>query len=198
MSNVISGNVISGMSMSLDGFITAPDDTRENPLGVGGTRLHRWVREMDRTDAQVLDGMVRSLGAIIMGRHSYDVCEGDGGWGDGGPAGKIPCFVLTHRPPDPHDVVAPDVFTFVTGGIEEAVARAKAAAGGKDVGVHGATAAQQALNSGLLDEIHIMLVPVLLGAGKRLFDHVGGQVELRRRWSLESSDIIHLRFEVVK
>jgi dihydrofolate reductase len=190
--------VISGMSMSLDGFITAPEDTREEPLGVGGRRLHRWVEEMNETDTKVLAEMVENLGAIVMGRHSYDVCEGDGGWGDGGPAGKIPCFVLTHRPPDPADVVAPDVFTFVTDGIESAIARAKATAGGKHVGVHGATPAQQALNAGLLDEIHIMLVPVLLGAGKRLFDHVGGPVELRRTWSLESSDITHLRFEVVK
>ncbi|MET7618499.1 dihydrofolate reductase family protein [Streptomyces sp. NPDC005408] len=191
-------NVISGMSMSLDGFITAPDDTRENPLGVGGMRLHQWVREMNETDTKVLDDMVQNVGAIIMGRHSYDLCEGDGGWGDGGPAGKVPCFVLTHRPPDPKDVVAPDVFSFVTDGIESAVAQAKATAAGKDVGVHGATAAQQALNAGLLDGIHTMLVPILLGSGKRLFDHVGGPVELRRLWSVESSDIIHLRFEVVK
>ncbi|MFI9586477.1 dihydrofolate reductase family protein [Streptomyces sp. NPDC052236] len=186
------------MSMSLDGFITAPDDTRENPLGVGGERLHAWLRDLGETDAKVLDDMIRSVGAVVMGRHSYDVCEGDGGWGDGGPVGKTPCFVLTHLPPDPADVVAPDVFTFVTDGIESAIARAKAAAGSGDVGVHGATAARQALNAGLLDEIHIMLVPVLLGAGKRLFDHVGGPVELRRTWSVASPDVTHLRFEVVK
>ncbi|MFI1400609.1 dihydrofolate reductase family protein [Streptomyces sp. NPDC020681] len=190
--------VISGMSMSLDGFIAGPDDTRENPLGVGGMRLHRWVEEMNETDAKVLGDMAEELGAIVMGRHSYDLCEGDGGWGDGGPAGKVPCFVLTHRPPDPKDVVAPDVFTFVTGGVEELIAQAKAAAAGKHVGVHGATVAQQALAAGLLDGIHIMLVPLLLGAGKRLFDHVGGPVELKRLWSLESSDITHLRFDVVK
>jgi hypothetical protein len=130
------------MSMSLDGFVTAPDDTRENPLGVGGERLHAWLRDLGETDAKA------------------------------------------HRPPDPADVVAPDVFTFVTDGIGSAIARAKAAAGSGDVGVHGATAAQQALNTGLLDEIHIMPVPVLLGAGKRLFDHLGGPVELRRTWSV--------------
>ncbi|NUK03821.1 dihydrofolate reductase family protein [Streptomyces lunaelactis] len=190
--------VISGMSMSLDGFITAPDDTRENPLGVGGRRLHQWLLDINDTDAKVLDDMTQSIGAVVMGRHSYDVCEGDGGWGDGGPVGKTPCFVLTHRPPDPKDVVAPDVFTFVTDGIESAIARAKAAAGAKDVGVHGATAAQQALNAELLDGIHIMLVPVLLGSGKRLFDHVGGPVELRRTWTVASEDITHLCFDVVK
>jgi len=184
--------------MSLDGFITGPDDTREHPLGIGGDRLHRWIAEMSETDSKVLGDMQRSVGALVMGRHSYDLCEGDGGWGDGGPAGPTPCFVLTHRPPAPEDVVAPDVFTFVTDGIEATIAQAKAAAGGKVVGVHGATTAQQALHAGLLDEIHIMLVPVLLGAGKRLFDHVGGPVELKRTSTQESSDITHLRFVVVK
>ena len=190
--------VISGMSMSLDGFIAAPGDTREHPLGVGGERLHRWVEEMDDTDSQVLTDMQQNLGAIVMGRHSYDLCEGDGGWDDGGPAGKVPCFVLTHHEPDPKDVVAPDVFTFVTDGIESLIDRAKATADGRAVGVHGAAVAQQALAAGLLDEIHIMLVPLLLGSGKRLFDHVGAPAELRRLWSRESSDITHLRFEVVK
>ncbi|MFJ3898552.1 dihydrofolate reductase family protein [Streptomyces sp. NPDC090083] len=189
--------VISGMSMSLDGFITGPDDTRAHPLGIGGDRLHQWVRDMDDADAKVLAEMADEIGAVLMGRHSYDISEGEGGWGDGGPVGKVPCVVLTHHAPDPADVVAPDVFTFVTDGIESAVARAKATAHGRTVGVHGAAVAQQALNAGLLDEVHIMLVPVLLGAGKRLFDHLGGPVELRRLWSRESPDITHLRFEVL-
>ncbi|MFJ8060408.1 dihydrofolate reductase family protein [Streptomyces sp. NPDC096142] len=189
--------VISGMSMSLDGFVTGPDDTRAHPLGIGGDRLHQWVRDMDDADAKVLAEMADEIGAVLMGRHSYDISEGEGGWGDGGPVGKVPCVVLTHHAPDPADVVAPDVFTFVTDGIESAVARAKATAHGRTVGVHGAAVAQQALNAGLLDEVHIMLVPVLLGAGKRLFDHLGGPVELRRLWSRESPDITHLRFEVL-
>lgn len=189
--------VISGMSMSLDGFITGPDDTRAHPLGIGGDRLHQWVRDMDDADAKVLAEMADEIGAVLMGRHSYDISEGEGGWGDGGPVGKVSCVVLTHHAPDPADVVAPDVFTFVTDGIESAVARAKATAHGRTVGVHGAAVAQQALNAGLLDEVHIMLVPVLLGAGKRLFDHLGGPVELRRLWSRESPDITHLRFEVL-
>ncbi|MEU0398091.1 dihydrofolate reductase family protein [Streptomyces sp. NPDC006208] len=191
-------NVISGMSMSLDGFVTGPADTRANPLGLGGERLHRWLCDMTEADEQVLGDMVRNVGAVVMGRHSYDVCEGEGGWGDGGPVGKVPCFVLTHRPPDPGDVVAPDVFTFVTDGIEAAVRRAKAAAGALDVGVHGASVARQALNAGLLDEIHTTLVPVLLGSGKRLFDGVDGPVELRRTWSVQSADVTHLRFVVLR
>ncbi|MFF3326547.1 dihydrofolate reductase family protein [Streptomyces sp. NPDC002889] len=191
-------NVISGMSMSLDGFITGPDDSRAHPLGVGGERLHRWLHDMTDTDAQVLGDMTRNVGAVVMGRHSYDVCEGEGGWGDGGPLGKVPCFVLTHHPPDPRGVAAPDVFTFVTDGVEAAIERAKEAAGDLDVGVHGATVARQALNAGLLDEIHTTLVPVLLGSGKRLFDGVEGPVELRRIWSVQSADVTHLRFVVLR
>ena len=88
-----------------------------------------------------------------MGRLSYDLAEGDGGFGDGGPAGKAPCFVLTHSPPAPETVRAPSVFTFVTDGIHSAMEQAKAAADGKAVGVHGASAAQQCIAAGLLDEI---------------------------------------------
>jgi dihydrofolate reductase len=113
-------------------------------------------------DQAVLQGMVDGAGAILMGRRSYDFCVGDGGWGDGGPVGQTPCFVLTHHAPDPAD--ASQVFTFVTDGIDSAVAQAKAAAGDRTVGLHGATAAQQALAAGLLDEIQVHLVPVLLGA----------------------------------
>jgi dihydrofolate reductase len=123
--------------------------------------------------------MVDGCGAILMGRRSYDFCVGDGGWGDGGPAGQTPCYVLTHHAPDP--ATAPSVFTFVTDGIESAVAQAKAAAGDRVVGVHGATAAQQALAAGLLDEIQVHLVPVLLGGGIRLFDLLGADsVQLTR------------------
>jgi dihydrofolate reductase len=186
------------MSMSLDGFITGPEDSREHPLGLGGDRLHRWVEEMNDTDTEILTDMQESVGAIVMGRHSYDVTEGEGGWGDGGPAGKVPCLVLTHQEPDPQTVVAPDVFTFVTDGIDSLIKQAKTTAGDLAVGVHGATVAQQALEAGLLDEIHIMLVPVVLGSGKRLFDNVTGPVELRRLSTRESSDVTHLRFEVVK
>jgi dihydrofolate reductase len=138
--------------------------------------------------------MVDGVGAVLMGRRSYDISVGDGGWGDGGPAGDTPCFVLTHHAPDE----APDVFTFVTDGIESAIKQAQAVAGDRVVGLHGATAAQQALAVGLLDEIQVHLVPVLLGSGVRLFDLLGGApVELDRTRVVEAgSGVTHIRYEV--
>jgi dihydrofolate reductase len=190
--------VISGISMSLDGFVTGPNITREQQLGDGGQVLHRWLHEPDPRDAELLAGMRSNLGSILMGRRSYDLAEGDGGWGDGGPAGKAPCFVLTHNPPAPETVRAPTVFTFVTDGIHSAVEQAKAAAGGKVVAVHGASAAQQCLAAGLMDEIQIHLAPVLLGSGTRLFEHLGGQFQLRRTKVVETPNVTHLRFRVIR
>jgi dihydrofolate reductase len=191
------GNVASAMSMSLDGFVTGPNDSRKQPLGEGGDVLHDWLGPAATTaDREVLQEMVDGAGAILMGRRSYDFCVGDGGWGDGGPAGDVPCFVLTHQPP----ADAPKVFTFVTDGIESAVAQAKAVAGDRTVGIHGATAAQQALAAGLLDEIQVHLVPVLLGGGVRLFDLLGGSpVNLTRDRVVEAgSGVTHLRFRVAR
>ena len=191
------GNVASAMSMSLDGFVTGPNDSRKKPLGEGGEVLHDWLgATATPADRAVLQDMVDGAGAILMGRRSYDFCVGDGGWGDGGPAGDVPCFVLTHEPP----AEAPKVFTFVTDGIESAVEQAKAAAGDRTVGIHGATAAQQALAAGLLDEIQVHLVPVLLGDGVRLFDLLGGSpVNLTRDRVVEAgSGVTHLRFHVVR
>ncbi len=141
--------------------------------------------------------MGEDVGAILMGRLSYNLAEGDGGWGDGGPAGPTPCFVLTHNPPAPETVRAPSVFTFVTDGIHSAVEQAKAAAGDKVVGVHGASAAQQCLAAGLLDEIQVSLAPVLLGSGTRLFEHLGGQFQLERTKVIDTPNATHLRFSVI-
>ncbi len=192
------GKVISGISMSLDGFITGPDVTREHQLGDGGDILHRWVHEPDPLDAELMAGMVDDVGSILMGRRSYDLAEGDGGWGDGGPAGPAPCFVLTHHRPAAETVRAPTVFTFVTDGIASAVEQAKAAAGDKVVGVHGASAAQQCLAAGLMDEIQIHLVSVVLGSGTRLFEQVGGQLQLERTRVVDSSNATHIRFKVIR
>jgi dihydrofolate reductase len=189
--------VISGISMSLDGFVTGPNVSPEHQLGDGGDVLHRWLWEPDPRDAELLAGMARDVGSILMGRRSYDLAEGDGGWGDGGPAGQTPCFVLTHTPPAPETVRAPGVFTFVTDGITSAVEQAKAAAGDKIVGVHGASAAQQCLAASLLDEIAISLAPVLLGSGTRLFEHLGGQVQLERTDLIATPNATHVRFKVI-
>ncbi|WP_329038410.1 dihydrofolate reductase family protein [Streptomyces sp. NBC_01725] len=190
--------VISGISMSLDGFVTGPNVSRTRQLGDGGQVLHQWLTEPDPRDAELLAGMGRGVGSILMGRISYDLAAGDGGWGDGGPAGPAPCFVLTHEPPAPETVRAPSVFTFVTDGIHSAVEQARAAAGDKVVGVHGAGVAQQCLAAGLLDEIQIALVPVLLGSGTRLFEHLGGQVQLERTQVVDTPNATHLRFKVIR
>jgi dihydrofolate reductase len=190
--------VISGISMSLDGFVTGPNVSRAQQLGDGGDVLHRWLWDPDEDDADLLAAMAADVGSILMGRRSYDLAEGDGGWGDGGPAGSAPCFVLTHNPPDPATVRAPAIFTFVTDGIQSAVEQAREAAGGKVVGVHGASAAQQCIAAGLLDEIVISLAPVLLGAGTRLFDHVGGRVALERTDVIATRNATHLRYKVVR
>lgn len=190
--------VISGISMSLDGFVTGPNVTREQQLGTGGEALHRWLHDPDARDIELLARMSAGLGAILMGRRSYDLAEGDGGWGDGGPAGSAPCFVLTHNPPVPDTVRAPSVFTFVTDGVHAAVEQAKAAAGDKVVGVHGASAAQQCLAAGLLDEIQLSVAPVLLGSGTRLFEYLGDQVQLEQVDVIDSSNVTHLRYRVVR
>ena len=189
--------VITGMSMSLDGFVTGPNVTREHQLGEGGEVLHRWLAEPDPRDEAVLAGMGEHAGAIIMGRRSYDLAEGDGGWDDGGPAGQVPNFVLTHNAPPPETVRAPSVFTFVTDGIHSAVEQAKAVAGDNVVGVHGASATQQCLAAGLMDEIQVHLAPVLLGSGTRLFDHLGGQFQLERTDVVDTPNATHLRFRVI-
>jgi dihydrofolate reductase len=190
--------VISGISMSLDGFVTGPNVTREQQLGNGGQILHQWLHAPDPRETELLAGMYEELGTILMGRRSYDLAEGDGGWGDGGPGGPAPCFVLTHNPPPPETVRAPSVFTFVTDGIRSAVEQAKAAAGDKTVGVHGASAAQQCLAADLMDEIQIHLAPVLLGSGTRLFEHLGGQVQLQRTKVIATPNGTHLRFRVIR
>jgi dihydrofolate reductase len=190
--------VIAGISMSLDGFVTAQNVTREQQLGDGGEVLHQWLENPETADLDLLASMGASVGAILMGRRSYDLAEGDGGWGDGGPAGPVPCFVLTHAAPAASSVRAPSVFTFVTDGIHSAVEQAKAAADGKVVGVHGASATQQCLAAGLMDEIQIHLAPVLLGGGLRLFEHLGGRIELERTQVIATSNATHLRYRVAR
>ncbi len=190
--------VISGISMSLDGFVTGPNVSREQQLGDGGDVLHRWLWEPDPRDAELLDAMAANVGSILMGRRSYDLAEGDGGWGDGGPAGPTPCFVLTHQRPPQDTVRAPEVFTFVTDGIHSAVDQAKAAAGDKVVGVHGASVARQCLVAGLLDEFLISLAPVVLGSGTSLFDHLGAQFQLEQTSVIATPNATHLRFSVIR
>lgn len=194
----MTSKVISAMSMSLDGYVTGPDPSPEHVFGIGGDVLHGWIYEPTDQDAALLDEMVTGSGAIVMGRDSYDLCAGlDTGWGDAGPAGKTPCFVLTHRVPEHNP--APDVFSYVTDGIESALEQAAKVADGKVVGLHGATVPQQALRAGLLDELVVSLVPVLLGGGVKLFDLLGGdQVRFERTRLIGTPQATHLWFKVVR
>lgn len=204
------GKVTSDISISLDGFITGPNDGLELGLGEGGERLHQWMYDLaswrephgleggkTNRDAEILEEAFKNIGATIMGRRMFDIAEKP--WGDNPPF-HMPVFVVTHRAKETLTKEGGTTFTFITGGIESALQQAKAAAGNKDVSVAGgANIIQQYLSAGLLDEIQIHLVPVLLGAGRRLFDQIGTeQIELEGTRVIESPDVMHLKFRVVK
>ncbi|MDI9835082.1 dihydrofolate reductase family protein [Streptomyces sp. KAU_LT] len=179
------------MSMSLDGCVAGPDDRPGPELGRGGGRLFNWLddRESDGPSGQVYREAM-ATGAVISGRRTFELA---GRW-QGDHHDGVPIFVLTHGA-DAEDV-PPGHARFVTD-VEDCARQARAAAGDRAVMVHGAGAAQALLRAGQLDEMEIHLVPVLLGEGRRLFDHLGGErteLELVRR--LEDRDVTHLRFRV--
>jgi dihydrofolate reductase len=194
------GKVRLYMSMSVDGFITGPDDGPEHGLGVDGERLHAWLHDggVDPgshrptgggPDAQVFDEVL-ATGAVVTGRRTFDNA---GGWA-GDHHDGVPIFVLTRSAPEEP---APGHARYVTD-VRSCVAQAREAAGGRDVMMHGATAAQACLRAGLLDEIELQLVPVLLGQGRRLFDGLPpDHVELELLRSLQGSDALHLRYRVL-
>jgi dihydrofolate reductase len=184
------------MSMSLDGYVTGPGDSREDPFGRGAAGLHDWIaKNPTEEDKALLAEMVDGCGAVIMGRTSFDKNEGDGGWGDGGPVGDTPVFVVTHKAPTQK---YPPVYTFVTDGVVSAIEQAKAVAGDKTVGLHGSTVLQQALPLGLVDEIIVHIVPILLGGGTKLFDVLDDAITLERTAAIPTPHATHLRFRVVK
>jgi dihydrofolate reductase len=202
------GKVSMGLTMSLDGFIAGPNDGPEHPLGEGGMRLFDWYESGD-TDyvvpsgemtfkvssqsAEMLREAFSSIGAIVTGRRTFDITNG---WGGRHPL-DVPIFVLTHSVPDSWDYEA-SPFTFVTDGVESAVEQAREVAGEKDVAVGAASLVQQCLRAGLLDEVHVDLVPVLLGGGVRLFDNIGPEhIELEKIEIIEAPDVTHITFRVV-
>ncbi|MEJ7632169.1 MAG: dihydrofolate reductase family protein [Rubrobacteraceae bacterium] len=203
------GKVATGLTMSLDGFIAGPNDGPENPLGEGGMRLFDWYSsgdtdyEMPGTEmvfrvspasAELLREAFGTMGAFVTGRRTFDIANG---WG-GRPPLSVPSFVVTHAVPQEW-VYEGSPFTFVTDGVESAIEQARAVAGDRDVSVGAASIAQQCIRAGLLDEVHINLVPVLLGEGVRLFEHLGdGQVELERTRVIEAPGVTHLTFRLVK
>jgi dihydrofolate reductase len=186
------GSVVIDMSMSLDGYIAAPNDNPEQGLGEDGMRLHNWAFDDPSVFERVYGNLVEETGAVIMGRRSYD--NSIEAWGGKGPLGDVPCFVVTHRPlasPDP-------VFTVVTDGIESALAKAREAAGEKRIGLMGANIDQQFLAAGLVDEIRIHLVNVLLGGGRRLFDQLPERTELEQTGLSQTDGVTHLEYRVVR
>ena len=185
------GNVVLAMSMSLDGFVAAPNDRVGQALGDGGQRLHEWIS--DGRARNLLAEAAGRTGAIVMGRRTFDLSGGPHAWGNAGV--HTPCFVLTHRPPRN----AHPAFSFVTDGVEAALARAKAAAGGADVAVMGASVGRQCLAAGLLDEMALTLVPVFLGGGIRLFENLGGaDTDFAPQRPVETPGVTHLRFRVIR
>jgi dihydrofolate reductase len=188
--------VICDMSVSLDGYVTGPNDSRNNPFGDGAGMLHDWMfdaaTDEDRT---IMQEMLDGAGAVVMGRTSFDKNEGDGGWKDSGPIGDTPCFVVTHRRPT---TSYPSVFTFVTDGVRSAIEQAREAAGDKVVGLHGATVMQQALPLGLIDEIRVHVIPVLLGGGTALFAGLDSAITLERTQVLVTPAATHLTFRVLR
>ena len=205
------------ISMSLDGYVAGPRQSVENPLGVGGMRLHEWVFPLAAWRAPhgmeggevnestpVIEESLQNVGATIMGRNMFGGHPGpwradqpwNGWWGDDPPF-HHPVFVLTHHPREPLALQGGTTFHFVTDGIASALDRARAAAGGRDVSLGGgASAARQYLAAGLVDEMLVSLVPILLGAGERPFDGLGDDLHgLALARTVATPDVVHLVFE---
>jgi len=190
------------MSMSLDGFVADPDDGVAEVFdwyfGSGDVEIHTGGSDpmtfsVSAPSAEHIRAVTSGLGAVLTGRRTFEVAQGWGGnhgWG--------PAFVLTHHVPDGWPRPGSTVH-FVTDGIESAVRQARAAAGGKNVGVHGADTIQQLLNAGLLDEISVDVAAVLLGSGVRLFDHLAGTPAVLGTPTVTAGvGVTHLRYPVRK
>jgi dihydrofolate reductase len=197
--------VVLDITMSLDGFVTAPNDGPGRGLGDDGECLHYWVfggpwtygeSQQERpgargVDREVLDELM-AAGAAVVGRRMYDVTDG---WGGTSPFG-VPCVVVTHRIGDQPQPASG--FEFVSG-IEAAVDRARQIAGDRPVGIGGgASIAQQALQAELVDELQIHIAPVILGAGRPLFGELGTRLRLERTRVLDSPFATHIKFRVLK
>jgi dihydrofolate reductase len=193
--------VAAGITTSLDGYVTGPNDGPGRGLGDGGERLHYWVfggpwsydqepsGDATGADKEYLDEAVARTGAVVGGRNTYEAAEA---WGGRNPWG-LPFFIVTHRPQDEPPGAG---FTFVDG-LDEAVARAREAAGDKDVHVMGgADVIRQALRAGHVEELSISIAPVVLGAGKRLFDDFDQTVGLEHLALRQSPFATHITYRV--
>jgi len=204
------------ISMSLDGYVAGPNQSEEDPLGEGGEQLHDWVtrlkawRELhgmeggeDNLSSAIVEEEKDNVGAEIMGRGMFGPPKGgpwdeswQGWWGEDPPFHK-PVFVLTHHEREPL-TLSDTTFTFVTDGIESALAQARVAAGDKDVFIGGgASIINQYLAAGPVDEIELHVVPLLLGSGARLLEGVGPEIKLEQLRAVEAPGVTHLKYRVV-
>jgi len=206
------------ISISLDGYVAGPNQSEENPLGEGGEALHDWAiplaawqkvqgREGGEVNesTQVIEERGENVGASLMGRNMFGPIGGGpwsddwtGWWGEDPPY-HHDVFVVTHYPREPVPMEGGTTFHFVTEGIEPALARAKEAAGGKDVMLYGGgQIVGEYLAAGLLDELELHVSPVLLGGGSRIFDGLGGaDVALEQVRAIEAPGVTHLKYRRV-
>ena len=199
------GLVTSHVSISLDGFLAGPDQSFDNPLGIGGPRLHQWHFAADEPgheiDVAPRDDLLKQRGAYVMGRNMFGPVRGEWegdwrGWWGPEPPYHAPVFVLTHYPHEPIEMDGGTTFHFVTSGFDAALAQAEEAAAGAEIAVAGgASTVRQALAVGAINELTLDVAPVLLGAGERLFDGVADP-------GLEPIDVVasafatHIRYRV--
>jgi dihydrofolate reductase len=203
------------IAISLDGYTSGPDQSVDNPLGVGGMHLHDWAfalaawraphglegGEVNASTAVIAERLA-GIGATIMGRNMFGGHPGPwnpekpwNGWWGADPPFHHPVFVLTHHARPPLALEGGTTFTFVTDGIEAALAQARRVAGDKDVALAGgASAARQYLNAGLVDEMELDFAPILLGAGERLFDGVRDLHGLQLVRTVAAPGVSHLKF----
>jgi dihydrofolate reductase len=203
------------IAISADGYVAGPNQSEEHPLGEGGEGLHEWVVKLDawrrshgrsggevNASSEIVEEAMENVGAVIMGRNMFGGGPGPwdeswrGWWGEDPPF-HVPAFVLTHHEREPLEMEGGTTFHFVADGIESALARAREAAGGKDVWLGGgAGAAQQYLAAGLVDELQLNVVPILLGEGERLFEDVGADLALEQTRVLHTPEVTHIRYRV--
>jgi dihydrofolate reductase len=191
------------MTTSLDGFVAGPDQSAENPLGVGGMELHHWhLRSEDPADLAFRDSLLAPKGAYVMGRNMFGPIRGDwegdwrGWWGDEPPY-HAPVFVLTHYEREPVQMEGGTTFHFVTTGFDDALAKAKETAGDAEVDIAGgASTVRQALAAGAIDELVLDVVPILLGEGERIFDETTRGLKLEAVETVQSPHATHIRYRV--
>jgi dihydrofolate reductase len=206
------------IAVSADGYAAGPNESQKNPLGEGGEELHDWLVKLkawreahgmeggeEDASTPIAEESMANVGAEIMGRGKFGPPDGGpwgddpwrGWWGDRPPFHK-PVFVLTHHEREAL-TLSDTTFTFVTDGIESALAQAKEAAGDKDVQLGGgADSINQYLAAGLVDEIELHVAPILLGSGSRLFEGVGPDLKLEQLRAVEAPGVAHLKYRVVR